>query len=911
MAYFDNAATTYPKPECVYQYMDKFYRECGGNAGRGNYEQAKSAGELIANTRSMIQDLLHCPTKQVVFEPTATIALNLIIQGNIERGAHNIYVSPFEHNAVTRVLHHFEKQEKIVVRQLTVGENLRYDMERIRYQFEEEKPDFVIVSHASNSFGVVALLEDIFALAKKYGARTLADMSQTAGLIDTNVGLETFDYAVFAGHKTLYGPTGISGFVMNPEADFPAVLFGGTGFESANQDMPESLPQKYEAGTLNIAGVAGLYAAIKWINETGLGIIWEKEQEHRAKLMEILSGYDFIHVVGADKDVPYVGIVSCLIDGISSDSAGNIFDEQGISVRTGLECAPLAHQFMNTYPAGTIRFSVSYFTSDKDFKELNPHNNLSTDLDQFCTSFSNGYLIPLYLLIQTGRKKSQMQLRFKDIMTRISEYIKSEMYDYFTSLPSDAEQRAFVKKVMHDDPDECTELLDKVTYVDEFETVLDNRKDIWVDSMKIYLDSCVKTVYLSQIRVSASQRGRAIDIYENLNMGGVSLNTFDLIMARVAKVDKKNFLQRIKESIESTKTYPNSVLESSIKTILSSALTNKTYNATLKTNCINKGELNPRYIDAFLDVLCLYCNNPSFDPDKYKVDFIKKDKILNLVPEEINDNCEKVINALDRALFFFQTRCGIRTIGEINYNLMLVLVGTLFMEDSYFYNYEVHRLLEAWYWSVVFSGEYDKDQNSHMISNLQNIVRCVSGTNRDLTWLNSISANVLKMTNFSDKDLLLMNKVNEDRYPKPVLRNFMCQYLLSGTYMDMFDETKKISVFCEDADTLEAHHIIPLGSAKKVGEITADIRKNPRHICNSPLNFVYITKAANKDISDDALDAYEKKIQPAAKAALFISSYTPASHDTEIKVRGLLESRYSMMQGTISGEINDLLTNWM
>ena len=250
-----------------------------------------------------------------------------------------------------------------------VKENIT-NREGVYRLFEEEKPDFVIVSHASNSFGVVALLEDIFALAKKYGARTLADMSQTAGLIDTNVGLETFDYAVFAGHKTLYGPTGISGFVMNPEADFPAVLFGGTGFESANQDMPESLPQKYEAGTLNIAGVAGLYAAIKWINETGLGIIWEKEQEHRAKLMEILSGYDFIHVVGADKDVPYVGIVSCLIDGISSDSAGNIFDAQGISVRTGLECAPLAHQFMNTYPAGTIRFSVSYFTSDKDFKEL-------------------------------------------------------------------------------------------------------------------------------------------------------------------------------------------------------------------------------------------------------------------------------------------------------------------------------------------------------------------------------------------------------------------------------------------------------------------------------------------------------------------------------------------------------------
>lgn len=558
-----------------------------------------------------------------------------------------------------------------------------------------------------------------------------------------------------------------------------------------------------------------------------------------------------------------------------------------------------------------LQFVETQTFNANDTKPYNPHNAMSTDLDKYCASYPDGYLIPLYLLIQTGKKKNQMVLRFKDIMASISLEIKKEIYDYFTALSTDTEKKDFIKKIMHDEPEECAELLDSVVYESEFEIVLDNRKDVWVDAMKLYLDSCVKTVYLSQIRVSASQRGRAIDIYENLNMGGVSLNTFDLIMARVAKVDKKNFLQRIKECIESTKTYPDSVLDSNIKTILNSELTAKTYNATMRTNCINKGELNPRYIDAFLDVLCLYCNNTTFNPDVYKIDYIKKDKILKLAPEEINNNCEKVIRALDRALFFFQTRCGIRTIGEINYNLMLVLVGTLFMEDSYFYNYEVHRLLEAWYWSVVFSGEYDKDQNAHMISNLQNIVRVISGTNKDLTWLTSISGNVLTMTNFSDKDLLLMDKVNEDRYPKPVLRNFMCQFLLSRTYTDMFDATKKISVFCDDADTLEAHHIIPLGSAKKVGEITAELRKNSRHICNSPLNFVYITKQANKDISDDSLDVYEKKIQPAAKAALFISSYTPASHDTEVKVHGLLDSRYTMMQGTISGRINDLLTNWM
>lgn len=370
MAYFDNAATTYPKPDCVYSFMDNFYRGNGGNVGRGNYSQAKSAGRLVADTRLRIQELFHCPTKEVIFEPTATIALNVIIQGNIVRGARNIYISPFEHNAVTRTLHHFEKEGNINVVLLAAKRDLSYDIESIKAQFDEVKPELVVVSHASNVFGMVAPVEDIFSLAKKYGARTLVDMSQTAGLVDTNVGLETFDYAVFAGHKTLYGPTGISGFVMNPAATFPAVIFGGTGFESANQDMPESLPQKYEAGTLNIAGIAGLYAALGWIQENGIEKIWQTEQAHRKQLKTLLSNYSFIKLIKSDEEVPYVGIVSCLMDGISSDSAGNIFSERHISVRTGLECAPSAHQFMNTYPAGTIRFSVSYFTTDEDFAEL-------------------------------------------------------------------------------------------------------------------------------------------------------------------------------------------------------------------------------------------------------------------------------------------------------------------------------------------------------------------------------------------------------------------------------------------------------------------------------------------------------------------------------------------------------------
>lgn len=370
MAYFDNAATTYPKPECVYSFMDKFYRENGGNAGRGEYSQAMKAGELIAETRKRIQELLHCPAKQVIFEPTATISLNIILQGIIQAGAKNIYISPFEHNAVTRTLHHYAENGQVRVIQLKVSYDLEFDLKAIQYQFEEIKPDLVVVSHAGNVIGLVAPVEDIFELAKKYGAVTVADLSQTCGLVDFNAGLETVDFSVFAGHKTMYGPTGISGFVMNPSIALPPIIFGGTGYESANQDMPESLPQKYEAGTINISGIAGLYAALGWLKDTTIKAIWDKEQEHREKLLEILQRYDYLHIVGKVQERKYVGIVSCLMDGISSDSAGPLFSEQGISVRTGLQCAPLAHQFLGTYPAGTIRLSVSYFTSDDDYRQL-------------------------------------------------------------------------------------------------------------------------------------------------------------------------------------------------------------------------------------------------------------------------------------------------------------------------------------------------------------------------------------------------------------------------------------------------------------------------------------------------------------------------------------------------------------
>lgn len=370
MAYFDNAATTYPKPDMVYSFMDEFYRKSGANAGRGNYGLAQSAKQMIDETRNLIKDLLHCPSKQVIFMPTATLALNIILQGLIKAGIKKVYISPFEHNAVTRVLYSFEKEGQIQIYELSVSSDMKYDLERIRYQFDENKPDLIVVSHASNVFGLVAPISEIFSIAKKYGAYTVADMSQTAGLVDCNVGLSTFDFAVFAGHKTLYGPTGISGFVMNPEIKLPAVLYGGTGVESASQDMPDDLPERFEMGTLNISGVAGLNAALRWNKEIGIEAIAKKENANREKLLHILSEYNWMKIIGNIQGNQYVGIVSGLIDGVSSDSAGALFSEKGIAVRTGLQCAPTAHKFMKTFPAGTIRFSVGYFTDDEDFEEL-------------------------------------------------------------------------------------------------------------------------------------------------------------------------------------------------------------------------------------------------------------------------------------------------------------------------------------------------------------------------------------------------------------------------------------------------------------------------------------------------------------------------------------------------------------
>lgn len=372
--YFDNAATTFPKPECVYAFMDSFYRKHGGNAGRGQYKLAAESSKIIFETRGFIQKILCSPNKDVIFAPSATVALNMVIQGLLaDEKKKTVYISPFEHNSVTRVLHHFEKVGKICVRQLFVSPDFEYDIEKINAQFAEIPPDIVIVSHASNVIGLVAPVIEIFAVAKKYGALTVTDMAQTAGLVPLDVASDLVDFAVFAGHKTLYGPFGIGGFAKSRNVALEPVLFGGTGVDSANQEMPENIPGRYEMGSQNICAVAGLHAAAQWFLQNQDEIRAAEEKNHR-RLLEILRQYDFVKIAGpADRfleKTKCIGVVSTVFDGYAAEDIGNVFDEMEIAVRTGLQCSPLAHKFLGTFPAGTVRFSVGYFTGEEDFCAL-------------------------------------------------------------------------------------------------------------------------------------------------------------------------------------------------------------------------------------------------------------------------------------------------------------------------------------------------------------------------------------------------------------------------------------------------------------------------------------------------------------------------------------------------------------
>lgn len=371
MIYLDNAATTFPKPDIVYEAMDSMSRNAAVNAGRGSYRLAREASKLVAETKQLLRKMLQLDiSASVIFTPSVTIAMNQIVNGLRMRDNATIYLSPYEHNAVARPVFQLSKNKKVQIKELPIKlETLEIDLEKMKYEFSKDKPDAVFCTHISNVTGYVLPVEEIFNEAKKYESITILDSAQSLGLIDVKPHELKADIVAFAGHKTLYGPFGIGGFVNVTGIPLDVFIAGGTGSDSLNLEMPASLEAKYEASSINIVAVAGLNAALKNINKEQ---IWEHEKKMTEYLLRELNKVNGINVYAPYPEECQVGIVSFVSDDYNSEDLGDILDEDfDIAVRTGFHCAPFIHKYLkDESKLGTVRIGISQFTTENELDKL-------------------------------------------------------------------------------------------------------------------------------------------------------------------------------------------------------------------------------------------------------------------------------------------------------------------------------------------------------------------------------------------------------------------------------------------------------------------------------------------------------------------------------------------------------------
>ena len=367
MIYLDNAATTYPKPEVVYEALDDANRNHAFNAGRGSYGAAAEASAVIEETRDRVGALVGAPASSVVFTASATDALNQIINGLGLRKGDTVFVSPFEHNAIIRPLHLLQEKEGFEIKVIPFdAETWEFDEDSFADMLAMSKVKAVFVSQVSNVTGYILPYDRIFNTSSEFGAISILDASQGLGVIDVDAA--NVDFVVFAGHKSLYASFGVAGFVARRKYDLSVVKAGGTGSDSLNPEMPESYPSRYEAGSPNIVAVYGLNAALKWREGKN---IEKEEQALTDYLVDQLETLDNV-IIFRGEDIRPFGVVSFAVEGYTSADVGTILaDEFDIAVRTGYHCAPLVHDFIESKEfGGTVRASLSCFSTKQDVDSL-------------------------------------------------------------------------------------------------------------------------------------------------------------------------------------------------------------------------------------------------------------------------------------------------------------------------------------------------------------------------------------------------------------------------------------------------------------------------------------------------------------------------------------------------------------
>lgn len=358
--YFDNGSTSWPKAPGVAQAVEKLLTEGAFNINRGNYEGAYEVEGMVLETRDQLADLFQAPSsRNVIFTPGITYSLNYFIKGFLRSGDH-VIITGIEHNAVMRPLWQM-KAEGVAFDVAKTDEEGTVDPESVEKLIRKETKA-VIVSHASNVCGTIVPIREIGEICRRHHIFFVVDSAQSAGTLEINIKEWGIDFLTFTGHKGLLGPQGIGGFVVSEELDreMAPLIAGGTGSQSDSYEMPRMLPDKYESGTMNLPGIAGLHAALSYLQAAGISRIYEKKMELTGYFLEQTREIPDLRVVGKQGVQDRTAVVS--IDFQKIDNAQAAFElEQryGIMTRVGLHCAPLAHKTLGSYPRGTVRFAFS------------------------------------------------------------------------------------------------------------------------------------------------------------------------------------------------------------------------------------------------------------------------------------------------------------------------------------------------------------------------------------------------------------------------------------------------------------------------------------------------------------------------------------------------------------------------
>ncbi|MCX7779391.1 MAG: aminotransferase class V-fold PLP-dependent enzyme [Negativicutes bacterium] len=365
MIYLDNAATTWPKPESVYQAVEQYMRHLGASPGRGGHSKARAAGYILYEARELLAQLFGIQDpNRISFMHNATDAINTALFGLLSAGD-TVVTTAMEHNAVARPLRALEKQG-VVVRVAKCGRDGRVDladMERLLAAGAKA----VVMTHASNVTGTLMPVQAAGELARRHGAVMIVDAAQTAGIEPIDVASMAIDVLAFSGHKGLLGPQGTGGLYVRPGLNIKPLRFGGTGSLSESDRQPDFLPDCLESGTANTPGIAGLAAGVRFILATGIEAICAWERRLAGMLFQGLAEIPGVSVLGPTDPNLRTAVVAFTLGNMDSSLLSYRLDEEyGIISRGGLHCAPWAHQTLGTTATGAVRLSPGWFTTEAE-----------------------------------------------------------------------------------------------------------------------------------------------------------------------------------------------------------------------------------------------------------------------------------------------------------------------------------------------------------------------------------------------------------------------------------------------------------------------------------------------------------------------------------------------------------------